>query len=73
MSVLSPLRHLPDQARRVLRGALGWMLLAAVLDGLAGLALVPLILAWFDQQSVQPSVLLLLGLTLLQALVSYVA
>ncbi len=54
MSVLSPLRHLPDQARRVLRGALGWMLLAAVLDGLAGLALVPLILAWFDQQSVQP-------------------
>ena len=73
MSVLSPLRHLPDQARRALRGALGWMLLAAMLDGLAGLALVPLILAWFDQQSVQPSALLLLGLTLLQALVSYVA
>lgn len=73
MSVLWPLRHLPDMARRTLRGALVWMLLAAVLDGLAGLALVPLLLAWFDQQSVQQSVLLLLGLTLLQAFVSYVA
>ena len=73
MSVVSLLRHLPDLARRALRGALVWMLLAAVLDGLAGLVLVPLILAWFDHQNLQSSVLVLLGLTLLQAGVSYVA
>lgn len=73
MSFFTPLHHLPELARRALRGALGWMLLAAVLDGLAGLALVPLILAWFEGAAVQQSVLLLLGLTLLQALVSYVA
>lgn len=73
MSVVSLLRHLPDLARRALRGALVWMLLAAVLDGLAGLALVPLILAWFEHQNPQSSVLVLLGLTLLQAGVSYVA
>lgn len=75
MSFFSPLRHLPEPAWRALRGALAWMVLAAVLDGLAGLALVPLILAWFDptQASVAQSVWLLLGLTGLQALVGYSA
>lgn len=75
MSFFSPLRHLPDATRRVLRGALTWMVLAAVLDGLAGLALVPLILAWFDgaPADVLRSAGLLLGLTLLHALVSYAA
>ncbi|MGE7955562.1 ABC transporter ATP-binding protein [Pseudomonas sp. NPDC089530] len=75
MSFLSPLRQLPDRAWRALRSALAWMVVAAVLDGLAGLALVPLILAWFDaaDAAVAQSVWLLLGLTLLHALVSYAA
>lgn len=73
MSFFTPLRHLPELARCALRGAVGWMLLAAILDGLAGLALVPLIRAWFAGTAVQQSVLLLLGLTLLQVVVSYIA
>ncbi|WP_263143533.1 ABC transporter ATP-binding protein [Pseudomonas sp. RIT-PI-AD] len=75
MSVFSPLRHLPEVAWQALRGALAWMVLAAVLDGLAGLALVPLILAWFDgsRAAVSQSVWLVLGLTLLQAIAGYTA
>ena len=62
MSVLSPLRHLPDQARRALRGALGWMLLAAMLDGLAGLALVPLLLATGPGSEIQkPLAIVVIG------------
>ncbi|MGE8390964.1 ABC transporter ATP-binding protein [Pseudomonas sp. BIGb0427] len=75
MSVFSSLRQLPQRTWLALRAALIWMVLAAVLDGLAGLALVPLVLAWFDRAGadvLQP-VALLLGLTLLQALVSYIA
>ncbi|MNM46916.1 Iron import ATP-binding/permease protein IrtB [compost metagenome] len=75
MSVFSSLRQLPLRTWQTLRGALIWMVLAAVLDGLAGLALVPLMLAWFDPaapDALQP-VWLLLGLTLLHALVSYIA
>ncbi|MDH0303286.1 MULTISPECIES: ABC transporter ATP-binding protein [unclassified Pseudomonas] len=73
MTVLSRLKLLPQRAWRPLRGALIWMLLAAVLDGLAGLALVPLLLAWFDASTggwLQP-LGVLLGLTALQALVGH--
>jgi ATP-binding cassette, subfamily B, bacterial len=75
MRFFSPLGHLPDVACQALRGALIWMVLAGVLDGLAGLALVPLILAWFDPSSadVPRSVAVLLGLTLLHAIISYIA
>ena len=75
MNVLSYLKRLPLQAWMPIRKALPWMLLAAVLDGVAGLALVPLLLAWFagPEGSWQAALWLLLGLTLLQALAGYVA
>lgn len=75
MSVLSYLKRLPPQAWLPIRNALPWMLLAAVLDGLAGLALIPLLLAWFDGAAGNgPAALwLLLGLTVLQAVAGYVA
>ncbi len=75
MSVLSYLKRLPPQAWLPIRKALPWMLLAAVLDGLAGLALIPLLLAWFDpaEGGLQAALWLLLGLTLLQAVAGYVA
>lgn len=75
MSVLSNFKRLPPQAWRPIRKALPWMLLAAVLDGLAGLALIPLVLAWFDsaQDSGLRALCWVLGLTALQAVAGYVA
>lgn len=75
MSVLSHLKQLPPQASRAIRAALLWMILAAVLDGLAGLALIPLVLAWFEggEGGWQTALWLVLGLTVLQALTGYVA
>ena len=75
MSLLSSLRGLPPRAWHALRGAVVWCVLAAVLDGLAGLALVPLVLAWFEASAavVAQHVWVLLGLTLLHAVVSHAA
>lgn len=75
MSLWSSLRRLPPRAWYTLRAAVAWSALAAVLDGLAGLALVPLLLAWFDASAAAAGQWLwvLLGLTLLHAFVSYTA
>lgn len=72
MTSLDRLRSLPADSRCLLRRALGWSALAAVLDGLCGLALVPLVLAWAHAApSLGGTLALLLGLTLLQAAVLY--
>lgn len=74
MTVLSRLRLLPGDCRRALREAAVWASLAALLDAACGVLLVPLIEAWFAS-GVLPWrwVIALLGLTLVQSLVQYLA
>lgn len=74
MPIFSRLRRLPDDCRRALREAAVWASLAALLDAACGVLLVPLIEAWFVS-GILPWrwIVALLGLTLVQSLVQYLA
>lgn len=50
---MTRLKSLPSRDRTPLVKTLSWMTLCAVLDGVAGLMLVPLIVAWFSGTSAQ--------------------
>ncbi|WIX32327.1 ABC transporter ATP-binding protein [Salinicola sp. JS01] len=74
MSLFERLRALPDECRDALRRASLWAMLAGVLDAVSGVLLVPLIEAWFAAGSVPWHwATALLGATLVQALVQYLA
>lgn len=74
MNLFTRLHALPDDCRHALRQAAAWATLAALLDAACGVLLVPLIEAWFADGALPWRwVGALLGLTLVQSLVQYLA
>ncbi|MXN77935.1 ATP-binding cassette domain-containing protein [Burkholderia sp. 4701] len=72
-TLLDRLHCLPADTRRSLYLGVGWAVAAALLDGLCGVLLVPLIRAWFAGTAVLHWAALLGALTVCHALVLYVA
>ena len=68
------MRALPEDCRAALRRASAWAVLAALLDAACGVLLVPLVEAWFAEGALPWRwVAALLGLSLAQALLQYLA
>lgn len=74
MSLFERMRALPEDCRAALRRASAWAVLAALLDAACGVLLVPLVEAWFAEGALPWRwVAALLGLSLAQALLQYLA
>ncbi|NOK46277.1 ATP-binding cassette domain-containing protein [Burkholderia thailandensis] len=72
-TLLARLQCLPGDTRRALYRGVGWAVAAALLDGLCGVLLVPLIRAWFSGGALLHWAAAPVALTLGHALVLYVA
>ncbi|HCW0648592.1 TPA: ABC transporter ATP-binding protein PchI, partial [Pseudomonas aeruginosa] len=74
MTLFERMRALPEDCRAALRRASAWAVLAALLDAACGVLLVPLVEAWFAEGALPWRwVAALLGLSLAQALLQYLA
>lgn len=75
MRIMARLRALPTAVRADLYRSFGWFVLAAALDGICGVLLVPLVQAWFraDSGEIGYWTYWLVGLTVCQAVVAYMA